>query len=118
KLCSTSICRAKRNALARLSRWQRQAFILSLPVTSIVGSRVPRHQEKSAAATFDYDFHVALDPGKSSVDYNYADAEALHRAGKLWSTKGELPGLSVFRRDGDDVFHMASTERARAAGVY
>jgi len=41
---------AKRNR--RDSRdGRRQAFISSLPVTSIVGSPVPRHQEKSAAAS-------------------------------------------------------------------
>jgi predicted dithiol-disulfide oxidoreductase (DUF899 family) len=56
----------------------------------------------SLGTAFNYDFHVTLDPAEGSVEYNYADADALHRAGKLWSTKGELPGLSVFLRDGDD----------------
>jgi len=63
----------------------------------------------SFGTTFNYDFHVALDAARGSVEYNYADAEALHRAGKLWSTKGELSGLSVFLRDSDDVFHTYST---------
>jgi predicted dithiol-disulfide oxidoreductase (DUF899 family) len=64
----------------------------------------------SFGTTFNYDFHVSLDPAEGSTEYNYADAGALHQAGKLWSTKGELPGLSVFLRDGkDDVFHTYST---------
>ncbi len=58
---------------------------------------------------FNYDFHVTLDEAAGSVEYNYADAAALHRTGKLWLTKGELPGLSVLLRDGDSVFHTYST---------
>lgn len=63
----------------------------------------------SLGTSFNYDFHITLDSAAGSVEYNYSDAEALHRAGKLWSTKGELPGLSVFLRDGDNVFHTYST---------
>src|SRR5215470_17889086 len=33
----------------------------------------------------------------------------VHRAGKFWSLKGELPGLSVLLRNRDDVFHTYST---------
>jgi predicted dithiol-disulfide oxidoreductase (DUF899 family) len=44
-----------------------------------------------------------------SVEYNYANAAELVRAGKLWSEKGELPGLSVLLREGDSVFHTYST---------
>ena len=46
---------------------------------------------------------------QGAAQYNYADAAALHKAGKLWSTRGELPGLSVFLRDGDSIFHTYST---------
>jgi predicted dithiol-disulfide oxidoreductase (DUF899 family) len=56
-----------------------------------------------------YDIHVTLDEVAGSVEYNYADAAALHEAGKLWLTKGELPGLSVFLRDCDSMFHTYST---------
>jgi predicted dithiol-disulfide oxidoreductase (DUF899 family) len=31
------------------------------------------------------------------------------KAGKLWSENGELPGLNVFLREGDSVFHTYST---------
>jgi len=33
----------------------------------------------------------------------------LFRAAKIWSAKGEMPGLSVFLRDGRRVFHTYST---------
>jgi Bacterial protein of unknown function (DUF899) len=57
---------------------------------------------------FNYDFHVTLDETAGCVEYNYADAAALHSAGKLWATKGELPGRSVFLREGDSAFHTYS----------
>ncbi len=63
----------------------------------------------SFGTDFNYDFHVTLDKAERSVEYNYANAAELVKAGKLWSEKGELPGLSVFLREGDDVFHTYST---------
>ena len=63
----------------------------------------------SYGTDFNYDLHVTLDPTEASIEYNYANAAELVKAGKLWSEKGELPGLSVFLRDGDSVFHTYST---------
>jgi predicted dithiol-disulfide oxidoreductase (DUF899 family) len=57
---------------------------------------------------FNYDFHVTLDPDKGEYVYNYASAAALLKAGKIWFPKGEMPGLSVFLRDGDSIFHTYS----------
>ena len=57
---------------------------------------------------FNYDFHVTLDEAAGSTEYNYANAAELVKAHKLWSEKGELPGLSVFLREGDSVFHTYS----------
>jgi len=58
---------------------------------------------------FNYDFHVTLDDVNGSVDYNYARVGTLLEAGKIWSAKGEMPGLSVFLREGDAIFHTYST---------
>jgi predicted dithiol-disulfide oxidoreductase (DUF899 family) len=44
-----------------------------------------------------------------SVEYNYANAAELVRTSKLWSERGELPGLSVLLREGDSVFDRYST---------
>jgi len=63
----------------------------------------------SSSNSFNYDFHVTLDPAEGSDEYNYAKAAALKQAGKLWLEKGELPGLSVFIREGDSVYHTYST---------
>lgn len=48
---------------------------------------------------FNYDYHVTLDPGRCSTVYNY----------KTFDYRGELPGLSVFFRDNDLIFHSYST---------
>ena len=62
----------------------------------------------SGGTDFNYDFHVTLARAVGSTEYNFANVEELHRAGKLWSTEGELPGLSVFLRDGSDILHTYS----------
>jgi predicted dithiol-disulfide oxidoreductase (DUF899 family) len=62
----------------------------------------------SFESDFNYDFHVTLDEAEKSIEYNYANAAELVKAGKLWSVKGELPGLSVFFRDGENILHAYS----------
>jgi predicted dithiol-disulfide oxidoreductase (DUF899 family) len=60
---------------------------------------------------FNVDFAVTVDAdgAEGSGQYNYTPADALFRAGKIWFRKGELPGLSVFLRQDDRVFHTYST---------
>jgi len=61
--------------------------------------------------TFNTDFAVTIDidDANGSDQYNYQPARALFETGKIWYRKGELPGLSVFLRNGDEVFHTYST---------
>ena len=57
----------------------------------------------SATNSFNYDFGVSFSPKQiadGTADYNYAKGNA---------TIEELPGMSVFARDGDSVFHTYST---------
>ncbi|HKE39334.1 MAG TPA: DUF899 domain-containing protein [Casimicrobiaceae bacterium] len=63
----------------------------------------------SFGSDFNYDFHVTLDQAEGSVEYNYESAATLIKQGKLWPGTKELPGLSVFLRDGEHVFHTYST---------
>jgi predicted dithiol-disulfide oxidoreductase (DUF899 family) len=58
---------------------------------------------------FNFDLQVTLDPDRDEYQYNFAEAKALLAAGKIWFSKGELPGLSVFFRDDEDIFHSYST---------
>jgi predicted dithiol-disulfide oxidoreductase (DUF899 family) len=57
----------------------------------------------SAGTDFNYDFHVSFRPAEMAakdVDYNYARTAFPH---------SEAPGVSVFLREGDAVFHTYST---------
>ena len=57
----------------------------------------------SATNSFNYDFGVSFSPQQiadGTANYNYADGNA---------TIEELPGISVFARDGDAVLHTYST---------
>jgi len=63
----------------------------------------------SSENDFNYDFHVTIDPERGSDEYNYEKAETLRKAGKIWLEKGELPGMSIFLRDGNEVFHAYSS---------
>ena len=55
----------------------------------------------SNGSDFNYDFHVTLDAAVAPPEYNYRDMAA--------PESFELPGLSVFFRVEDDVFHTYST---------
>jgi predicted dithiol-disulfide oxidoreductase (DUF899 family) len=66
------------------------------------------HWVSSLDSDFNYDFQATLDAERGSLEYNFANAQRLVEQGKLWVAKGELPGLSVFLREGDDVFHTYS----------
>jgi predicted dithiol-disulfide oxidoreductase (DUF899 family) len=59
--------------------------------------------------TFNTDFHVTLDPEDDDYQYNYASAKGLLAQGKLCTPKGEMPGLSFFIREGDEIYHTYST---------
>jgi predicted dithiol-disulfide oxidoreductase (DUF899 family) len=61
----------------------------------------------SFGSDFNYDFHVTIDPEKSSAEYNYKN---VHDRGKSWDGwKGEMPGVSTFLRSDDHVFHTYSS---------
>jgi predicted dithiol-disulfide oxidoreductase (DUF899 family)/ketosteroid isomerase-like protein len=62
----------------------------------------------SFGSDFNYDFHVTLDETVAPVEYNYTDKAVLLEKGENYFTDGESHGLSVFLRDGDNVFHTYS----------
>jgi predicted dithiol-disulfide oxidoreductase (DUF899 family) len=65
----------------------------------------PVRRTSSFGSDFNYDFHVTLDESVAPVEYNYRTKEDHLKAGMPWYTSGELPGVSVFLRDGEDVLH-------------
>ena len=50
-----------------------------------------------------------MDEDIAPVEYNYRGKAEHGEAGMPWFTRGELPGLSVFLRDGRETFHSYST---------
>jgi len=64
----------------------------------------------SFGSDFNYDYHVTQDESKAPVEYNYmTKEELLARRGSMENIEGEDHGLSVFFKDGDDLFHTYST---------
>jgi predicted dithiol-disulfide oxidoreductase (DUF899 family) len=69
-----------------------------------MGWRIPLIS--SAGSDFNYDFHVTLDPRRGATTYNFRDVSQL---GGWWATfVGDMPGVSVFLREGSDVYHTYS----------
>lgn len=71
----------------------------------------------SHGSDFNYDFHVTVDEAVAPGEYNYrAKAEHEWASGHEWGDNEELPGVSVFLRDAERVFHTYSTY-ARGAEI-
>lgn len=65
----------------------------------------------SFGTDFNYDFHVTNDEAVAPVQYNYKDKDEIlkNKNPGMRSVKGEGPGMSVFFREGNDIFHTYST---------
>ena len=63
----------------------------------------------SGGTTFNYDYQATVDPDAGSTTYNFEPIESLTARGALPMQAGEWPGMSVFVRDGDRVYHTYST---------
>jgi len=72
------------------------------PFRRRMGWNVPWYS--SFGSDFNYDFHVTLDPDIAPPEYNFKDAAGKNKE----AHRGEAPGLSVFLRSGNDVFHTYS----------
>lgn len=77
------------------------------PFRARMGWTVPWYS--SHDSTFNYDFHATTDGSVAPVEYNYRDGRTLALLGEEYHVAGEQPGVSVFLRDGERVFHTYST---------
>ncbi len=68
----------------------------------------------SFGSDFNYDFHVTLDEKVQPIEYNYRSKAELLATESPNQVEGESHGLSVFFREGNDVYHTYS---AYARGV-
>lgn len=92
----TSLALVSRAPLAEIEAF-RQRMGWTLPWYSSFDSR------------FNYDYHVSLDESVAPVEYNYRDKAELQRLGLDYHLEGEQPGVSVFLRDGERVYHSYSS---------
>jgi predicted dithiol-disulfide oxidoreductase (DUF899 family) len=93
RAANTSLAFVSRAPLAKLEAY-RSRMGWSIPLIS------------SAGSDFNYDFHGTVDPSRGATTYNFRDVSTL---GGAWETfAGDLPGVSVFLRDGRDVYHTYS----------
>jgi predicted dithiol-disulfide oxidoreductase (DUF899 family) len=92
----TTLVVVSRAPLAQLSRFQQR-----------MGWTIPWYS--SLDSEFNYDFHATTDEAVRPVEYNYRDKATLERLGQSYHVQGEQPGVSVFLREDDAVFHTYST---------
>jgi predicted dithiol-disulfide oxidoreductase (DUF899 family) len=88
--------RARRTSLAVITRGP---LADTLAFRDRMGWTVPWYS--SFTSEFNYDFQVSMDPARGATTYNYRDDNSDY--------VGEVPGISVFLRDGDRVFHTYSS---------
>jgi len=63
----------------------------------------------SNRSDFNYDFHASQDESRRPIEYNYLTRADYAARGETPPSRGEVPGMSVFFRIDDDVFHSYST---------
>lgn len=90
---NTSLAVVSRAPLAKIQPFKRR-----------MGWTIPWYS--SFGSDFNYDFHATIDDAVAPVEYNFQNREELGKSFDGFT--GELPGLSVFLRVDDDVFHTYS----------
>jgi predicted dithiol-disulfide oxidoreductase (DUF899 family) len=93
--CDTTLVLVSRAPGASIERFKKR-----------MGWQVPWYS--SAGSEFNYDFHVSFDEGKAPLEYNYMDKATLEREAPYIRSGTDGPGVSVFLREGDLVFHTYS----------
>jgi predicted dithiol-disulfide oxidoreductase (DUF899 family) len=90
----TSLAAISRAPIARIERF-RERMGWNFPWLSSFGG------------DFNYDFHVTIDD--AHPEYNYQPDYLLVPEKQKGPSAGEAPALSVFLRDGEDIYHTYST---------
>ena len=93
--CDTSLVLVSRAPIASIERFKKR-----------MGWQVPWYS--SYGSDFNYDFHVSFDEARTPLEYNYKDRETLRREASYIRSGTDGPGVSVFLREGDRVFHAYS----------
>ncbi len=91
---NTSLAMVSRAPLDKIERYKNR-----------MGWTVPWYS--SYGSDFNYDFHVTIDRARGAIEYNYQDVTKLGEDWEGW--EGDMPGTSVFLREGDAIFHSYSS---------
>jgi len=108
--CTASIDAISGRMLAQVNS-RDTAFVLvsRAPLAKLEAYRAARGWTvpwfSSQDSDFNYDFQVTMDKSKGQVQYNYQDGSELLEDGE----SEEVPGVSCFLRDGEEIFHTYST---------
>ena len=93
--CDTTLALVSRAPIASIERFKKR-----------MGWAVPWYS--SYGGDFNYDYHVSFDEDKVPLEHNYMDSETLRRKAPYIRSGTDGPGVSVFLREGDRVFHTYS----------
>lgn len=91
----TTLVLVSRAALGKIEPFRRR-----------MGWEIPWYS--SFGSDFNYDFHTTTDEAIAPVEYNYMDRATLEREGHTYHLEGEQPGLSIFLRVGEEIYHTYS----------
>lgn len=94
--CDTSFALIARAPQAKLKAYA-EAMGWDIPLYSSFGG------------DFNYDFHATTDEKVAPSEYNYRPRADHIANNEPWFADGEHHGVSVFLRDGEDIFHTYST---------
>ena len=95
RACDTTLVLVSRAPIASIERFKER-----------MGWQVPWYS--SYGSDYNYDFHVSFDEDKAPLEYNYKDKETLEREAPYIRSGADGPGVSVFLREADRVFHTYS----------
>jgi predicted dithiol-disulfide oxidoreductase (DUF899 family) len=104
--CSAGADEVSRGLLDHLhARDTTLAYVSRAPIEAIERYRAKKGWSfpwySSLGSDFNYDFHVTLDGSVAPAEYNFRPYEA--------DEPTEMPGTSIFLRDGERVFHTYSS---------
>jgi predicted dithiol-disulfide oxidoreductase (DUF899 family) len=95
RACDTTLALVSRAPIASIGRFKNR-----------MGWQVPWYS--SYGSDYNYDFHASFDEDKAPLEYNYKDKGTLRREAPYIRSGADGPGVSVFLREGDQVFHTYS----------
>ncbi|GIN72967.1 hypothetical protein J14TS2_34420 [Bacillus sp. J14TS2] len=95
---NTALVMISRAPLSKLQRYKKR-----------MGWNIPWYS--SFNSDFNYDFHATLDEAVAPIEYNYLTKDELIQKGVPLDSEQsmEVPGFSIFLRDGERIFHTYTT---------